>query len=150
MMQIGQLAAATSEHVRTLRYWQDEGLLEAQRTDGGYRLFPDTMVEQVRFLRKAQALGLTLAEIHDVLTVRLDGRPPCERVRELLHERLASVRERVRELRALEDELAARLVWAEARPEPACDAGCVYLTDDPTYGSTPAGSVPRLDRGAPR
>lgn len=141
-MRIGQLADATKQSVRTLRYWQDKGLLEARRTDGGYRLFQDTMVERVRFLRKAQALGLTLAEIHDVLTVRVDGRPPCKRVLELLHEHLALVRERVRELRALEDELEERLVWAEAHPEPECSAGCVYLTDDPTYGSMPAISVP--------
>lgn len=150
-MRIGQLADATKERVRTLRYWQDEGLLEAQRTDGGYRVFPDTMVERVRFLRQAQALGLSLNEIREVLAVRAVGLQPCKYVRERLRKHLSSVRERVRQLRALEDELEERLVWAKAHLEPECDAGCVYLTDDATDGSTPSGSAPRLTRlAAPR
>jgi DNA-binding transcriptional MerR regulator len=146
MTRIGQLADATQERVRTLRYWEDGGLLEAQRTDGGYRLFPDTMVERVRFLRMAQALGLSLDEIREVLVARVAGRQPCERVRERLREHRASVRKRVRQLRALEEELEQRLVWAEAHPEPVCDAGCVYLTDAAADGSKPSGPGPRLAR----
>lgn len=128
-MRIGELADATGERVRTLRYWEDQGLLEAQRTEGGYREFPDAMVERVGFLRQAQALGLTLDGIREVLAVRAGGRQPCGHVRERMQEHLASVRERLRQLRALEEELEERLMWAEAHPEPECDAGCVYLTD---------------------
>ena len=127
-MRIGELADATGEPVRTLRYWEDEGLLEAQRTEGGYRAFPHAMVERVGFLRQAQALGLTLDEIREVLVVRAGGGQPCWHVRERLQEHLASVRERLRQLVALEEELEGRLLWAEVHPEPECDAGCVYLT----------------------
>lgn len=149
-MRIGQLADATKERVRTLRYWQDEGPLEAQRTDGGYRVFPDTMVERVRFLRQVQALGLSLDGIREVLAVCTVGLQPCKYVRERLRKHLPSVRERVRQLRALEDELEERLVWAKAHLEPVCDAGCVDLTDAATDGSTHSSSAPRLTRHAPR
>lgn len=127
-MRIGELADATGEPVRTLRYWEDEGLLEAQRTEGGYRVFPHAMVERAGFLRQAQALGLTLDEIRGILAVRAGGGQPCRHVRERLQEHLASVRERLRQLVALEEELEERLLWAEVHPEPECDAGCVYLT----------------------
>ncbi len=127
-MRIGQLARETSESVRTLRYWEGEGLLTAKRSDSGYRLFPEGMIERVSFLREAQALGLGLREIRDLLELRDDGVQPCEHARDRLREHLEDVGKRLRDLRALERELQERLVWAEANPEPECDDGCVYLS----------------------
>ena len=128
MLRIGELAAATGEHVRTLRYWEDEGLLAATRSDNGYRLFAADMVDRVPFLRQAQALGLGLREIRELLELREGGVQPCAHVRNRLQEHLSDVRQRLRDLRALERELGGRLAWAEANPEPECDDGCVYLT----------------------
>ncbi|MDZ7801822.1 MAG: MerR family transcriptional regulator [Trueperaceae bacterium] len=128
MLRIGELAAATGEAVRTLRYWEDEGLLTAERSASGYRLFSQEMVARASFLREAQALGLRLHEIRDLLALRSGGVPPCEHVRGRLREHLADVRARLRNLRALEGELQERLAWAEANPEPECTDGCVYLT----------------------
>lgn len=127
-MRIGMLARATGERVRTLRYWADEGLLATERTPSGYREFPEAMVERVAFLRGAQALGLTLQEIRGVLELRRDGVPPCAHVRRQLRAHLDSVRARLRRLQALEAELAARLAWAQAHPEPECEEACVYLS----------------------
>lgn len=122
------MASATGEAVRTLRYWEDQGLLTAERSDAGYRLFGEEMVDRASFLREAQALGLRLSEIRDLLALRDGGVRPCGHVRERLRERRAEVRARIRDLRALERELSDRLAWAEAHPEPECDDGCVYLT----------------------
>jgi MerR family copper efflux transcriptional regulator len=129
MMRIGELASTTGESVRTLRYWEDEGLLEADRTDSGYRVFRPAMIDRVAFLRRAQALGLTLQEIRSILSLRKEGLQPCGHVRDRLREHLVSVRERLQQLRALEEELEGRLAWANAHPEPDCDDGCVYLTN---------------------
>ncbi|MEX2535606.1 MAG: MerR family transcriptional regulator [Trueperaceae bacterium] len=128
-MRIGELASTTGESVRTLRYWQDEGLLEADRTASGYRVFQPAMIDRVVFLRGAQALGLTLREIRGILSLRREGLQPCEHVRERLREHLSSVRERLQQLQALEEELEGRLAWANAHTEPNCHDGCVYLTD---------------------
>ena len=131
MLRLGELARATGERVRTLRYWEGEGLLTAERSDGGYRLFPEAMIARVSFLREAQALGLGLREIRDLLALRDDGVQPCEHARARLRTHLADVQKRLRDLHALEQELEERLAWAEANPEPECDDGCVYLTRIP-------------------
>jgi MerR family transcriptional regulator, copper efflux regulator len=127
-MRIGELARATGESVRTLRYWADEVLLEMKRAPSGYREFPEGMVERVAFIRDAQALGLTLQEIRSVIELRKEGVQPCAHVRRQLQTHLASVRARRRRLEVLEDELAARLAWAQVHPEPECEDACVYLS----------------------
>ncbi len=128
MLRIGELARETGEKVRTLRYWEGEGLLTAERTKSGYRLFPEGMIERVPFLREAQALGFSLGELRDLFELRDDGLQPCEHARKRLRRHLDDVRQRLRDLAALELDLLERLAWAEANPEPRCDDGCVYLT----------------------
>ncbi len=145
-MRIGELAAATGERVKTLRFWHDEGILEAERGEAGYRAFGPAMVERVAFVRRAQGLGFTLAEVREVLRLRDEGRPPCAHVRARLEHHLAAVRQRLRELRALERELAARVERARADPAPPCDEGCVYVDAPP---ATSGGGPGTLSAGQP-
>jgi DNA-binding transcriptional MerR regulator len=127
VMRIGELAAATGEAVKMLRFWEEQGLLEAERSESGYRYFVGKMPERARFIRQAQALGFTLNEIRGILDLRDDGLQPCDDVRARLEAHLEVIRERQRKLKALERELEARLRWAEADAEPLCEDGCVYL-----------------------
>lgn len=130
MTTIGQLARRTRESVKTLRYWTDLGLLAAERGANGYRYYGAGAAERVGFIRGAQALGLTLREIGDVLDAREHEHPPCQEAREVLVRHLRDVRERLAQWARLEAELAERLAWAEAHPRPACEGeGCVYLAD---------------------
>ncbi len=130
MATIGQLAQRTRESVKTLRYWTDSGLLEADRGANGYRYYGDEAITRVEFIRSAQALGLTLREIGDVLQARNQDGPPCPAVRAVLARHLHAVRDRLAQLRRLEEELAARVKWAEEHPKPACESeGCVYLAE---------------------
>lgn len=138
-MRIGQLAAATGERVRTLRFWQDAGLLEAQRTRSGYRVFSLESVERVHLLRGAQALGFTLSEIREVERVRAGGNQPCDAVRARLQEHLVDVRERRRRLEALEERLERHVAWADEHPKVACAVGCVYLSRTAAGPSEDAG-----------
>ena len=124
---IGELARATGETVKTLRYWTNQGLLKAERGENGYRFYVPEAVTRAAFIRATQALGFTLEEIRGILALREEGVQPCEQVREELATHLTVVRARIRELQALEDELTARLTWAERHPEPECPEGCVYL-----------------------
>jgi|SRR5215207_4072892 len=65
---IGTLAAAVGVHIETIRYYERRGLLSpAARTSAGYRQFDDGDVWRLRFIRRAKALGFTLAEIGDLL-----------------------------------------------------------------------------------
>lgn len=129
-LSIGGLSERTGESVKTLRYWTDLGLLEAERGENGYRYYREDAVQRSAFIRSAQAFGFSLNEIHEILALRTSGVQPCEDVRGRLKSHLAAVRVRIAELKALEGDLEARLAWAEAHPEPNCQQpGCVYLSE---------------------
>lgn len=114
---IGQLAATTGESVKTLRYWTDLGLLPAARGRNRYRRYRPDSAERAAAIRRAQALGLSLAEVARLLSAR-DGSHDESRVE--LSARLAGVREQIALLQALEATLTERLEWAERHAEVAC------------------------------
>jgi MerR family Zn(II)-responsive transcriptional regulator of zntA len=94
-------------------------LTPATRTPAGYRQYTHVEREALRFVIKAKAAGLTLAEIGDILALRRDGQEPCAHVRALLDRKLAVVEAQVWALSALRDELRALRDAAAART--ACD-----------------------------
>ena len=109
-MKIGELAATCALPTQTIRYYERRGLLPpAARAANGYRSYDDTAVDRIRFIQRAQAAGLTLAEIAGVIQVRTDGTAPCHHVDELLTDKLADVDSRIDELRRLRGELTALL-----------------------------------------
>ncbi|WP_027891106.1 heavy metal-responsive transcriptional regulator [Calidithermus chliarophilus] len=134
MYRIGELARKTGVSRDTLRFYEREGLLRPEgRSEGGYRLYEAEAVRRLRFIKQAQALGLSLEEIKAVLEVMQEGRPPCADVRRMLRQKVALLEQRIAELSTLRDALAERLEWAEAHPDPACDGKdhCVYLDSTP-------------------
>lgn len=105
-MRIGELADATGVSTKALRFYEADGLLpQPARAVNGYRDYPPGAVERVAFIRQAQAAGLTLSQIREILTVRDGGRAPCRHAADLVAERLAEVEERLRELRATRAQL---------------------------------------------
>jgi MerR family transcriptional regulator, copper efflux regulator len=98
-MRISDLARSAGVTTKTVRFYEKAGLLdEPGRTASGYRDYPAEAVARLRFIRAAQAAGLTLAEIHDVLEVRDSGQPPCRNVTALLKAHLDQVEQRINEL----------------------------------------------------
>lgn len=107
-MLIGDVAKTLAVGIQTLYYYEREGLLPSpERSESGYRLYTADMMDRVRFIRKAQALGLALHEIKDILELAEQGTSPCGRVQESLVAKLREVDERLRELRRFRNELAA-------------------------------------------
>lgn len=105
-MRIGELAGRTGLAASAVRYYEQVGLLpEADRTASGYRSYAEDTVDRIGFIRSAQAVGLTLAEVGQVLGVRDAGEAPCRVVTELIDRRHAEVSARIVELQALEREL---------------------------------------------
>jgi DNA-binding transcriptional MerR regulator len=103
-MKIGELAERASVSTKTIRYYESIGLLaEPARTPSGYRDYEDEATERLRFIRDAQATGLTLAEIQSVLELKDSGRNSCAHTRSLLDRHLADL-----------DDQIARLVDARA------------------------------------
>ncbi|MGH2384584.1 MAG: heavy metal-responsive transcriptional regulator [Solirubrobacterales bacterium] len=141
-MRIGQLAGRTGLAPSAVRYYEQLGLLPVpERTASGYRSYADDAVDRLTFIRSAQAVGLTLAEVRQVLGVRDAGEAPCQVVTELIDRRHAEVRTRIDELQILELELtqlrerAARLEPRDCDPSGICH---VIPTLIPTARSTPA------------
>ena len=101
-LRIGELAAASGLTRDALRYYERQGLLpRSHRTAGGYREYDGAAVDRVRFIKQAQAHGLTLREIRDLVSHQSDaGRARCRHVRDLLARKLEQLETRRRELDA--------------------------------------------------
>lgn len=112
-LRVGQLAAAAGVGHDTIRYYEREGLLPAPpRTEGGYRSYGPDALERLRFIRGCQALGLRLAEIRDLLSIRDTGACPCGPAEVVLTTRIAAIDAeiaRLVELRASMRDMAERL-----------------------------------------
>ncbi len=127
-MRIGQLARKSGVPAKTLRYYEEIGLVRpAGRTTSGYRLYDDEVISRLRFVRRAQTLGLSLADIRAILEISDEGRVPCEHVLGIVDRELKQIAAQVRRLRELRDDLRdlrARLAGAlesgSARPGQAC------------------------------
>jgi DNA-binding transcriptional MerR regulator len=109
-MLAGDVAKSLGVGVQTLHYYEREGLIPPPpRSASGYRTYTPELVDRIGFVRKAQALGLPLAEIRDVLRLADGGGCPCGHVQRALADKLREVDARLRELQSFRDELA-RLV----------------------------------------
>lgn len=106
LVKIGQLGKRLELNPRTIRFYEEAGILPAPaRTRGGFRLYSPSDEERLRFVKAAQRLGLTLGEIKEVLAFRDRGQRPCGYVGALIEQHLAEIDDRMRELRALKREL---------------------------------------------
>lgn len=103
---IGQLAKAGGLGVETVRYYEREGILEPpRRAANGYRHYPPEAVARLAFVRRAKALGFSLAEIRELLGLA----EPCgdrARVKDLAQHKLAEIDRRIEELRRMRGALA--------------------------------------------
>jgi len=112
-LRAGQAAAELGVGVQTLHYYEREELIPAPpRSTAGYRLYPPDLMERLRFIRRAQAIGLSLAEIRETLCLAATGESPCGRVQAALVERLAEVDRRLEELSVFRTQLAELIVNA--------------------------------------
>jgi DNA-binding transcriptional MerR regulator len=127
-MRIGEIAAQCGVSTKTIRFWESQRLLaDPARTPSGYRDYEPGVTERLNFIRHAQTAGLTLAQIRQVLAISDTGEPSCEHVTNLIHQRLADVDHRIRELtdtRRLLDRLAQR---ATDQDPADCDGYCAIL-----------------------
>lgn len=122
-MRIGELAKRADVTPHTIRYYEREGLLPApERTSSGYRDYGTNALDDLLFIRKAQALGLKLSDVREVLTVASGGQSPCDHVRATLTARLADVDVRLGQLRQLRSTLEDALKRFErtTSTEPGC------------------------------
>lgn len=106
---IGELAAKVGMTERTIRYYEELGLLDSvKRLDGGTRVYTDDDVRRLKFIRKLKVLGLSLQEMHELegmYKTERSNRTVLPRLIELLDAHLATVDGRISELHGLRDEI---------------------------------------------
>ncbi len=139
---ISQLADRVGVPASTLRFYETAGLLSAQRTASGYRMYGDEAVERLAFISSGKLLGLSLEEIGDLLGVWERG--VCgavrERMRPLVAARIADADRRAAELSAFSARLAAfHSELGQEAPAGGCGPDCGCLT---TIEPSKAGPVP--------
>lgn len=105
-MRIGQLADRCGLTATTIRYYESIDLLgEPERTPSGYREYRDDDVERIRFIRDAQASGLTLDEVHVVLSMKDAGRGTCGHTLAFLERHLAEIDGQIERLQTARTEM---------------------------------------------
>ncbi len=93
---IGVAAREAGVNIETIRYYQRIGLIEEPpKPDAGFRLYPESTIERIRFIQRAKALGFSLNETTRLLELE-DGR--CEQTRELAESKLAVINTKIEDL----------------------------------------------------
>ena len=121
---IGDLAAEFGLNPKTIRYYEQIGLLPSpRRTRAGYRLYAAADRGRLGFILKARSIGLTLEEIGEILALRHEGQQPCGHVLALLDRKVAAIDQQLRALEDVRQELVT-LRQQAARGIPADGAVC--------------------------
>lgn len=145
-MRIGELSRASGTPVETIRYYEREGLLPvAARTDGNYRIYTAAHGERLAFIRQCRHLDMTLDEVRRLLRFKDQPAADCSGVNALLDAHIGHVAERIRALRALQQELRA---LRSACPQAHAAADCGILQGIDQAGKPPAQAPARHVRGA--
>ncbi|MBI3276832.1 MAG: MerR family transcriptional regulator [Chlamydiae bacterium] len=135
MFQIGGASQAAGLSIDTLRYYEKIGLLEkAIRSSGGFRLYSQETIEKLRFIKKAQALGLTLGEIKEIMVCSEEGlKSCCDLVRTLFAKKIGEFDVKIKGLEKMKRRLEKKILnWVS--PEKAKRQGyavCPQIEKEP-------------------
>lgn len=124
-MRTSELAGLAGVNTETLRYYERRGLLdEPPRTSGGYRDYPGSAVDLLRFIRRAQELGFTLDEVEELLQLDGGGPDSCDAARTLASSRQADLEARIADLQRMRDSLSDLVATCDL---PRADRSCALL-----------------------
>ena len=118
-LKIGELAHLSGLSVKTIRYYEDIGLLTptVERSSSGYRLFQSQVLNRLTFIKRAQSLGLSLQEIKPLLALHDRGELPCPEVKQQLQKKISAIASAMEALKTQQAELQSILkVWQEQPP----------------------------------
>jgi MerR family transcriptional regulator, copper efflux regulator len=126
--QIGTVAQASGVPIKTIRYYEEIGLLKAiGRTEGGFRLFDETVLSRLSFIKRSQQVGLSLLEIKEFLDIHDQGKLPCDQVRCHLNRKLTEIEEQIQQLQILRQQLQGLLTDEKNLSEPSETTICPII-----------------------
>lgn len=117
-LRIGELARRAGVTAKAIRFYERKGILPpARRAANSYRLYGEDAADLLRFVKQATGLGLTLAEVKDVLVIRQGGRPPCTHVHQLLRDKAAELDRKLKDLVDVRERIRRSLsAWRRLPP----------------------------------
>jgi len=124
---IGEVAAKSGLSAPTIRYYESLGLVRPVRSMTGYRRYSDATLEELRFIKKAQALGFSLEEVREILKLGRSGSVPCADVIALARRHLREVDERIQQLQKFREHLAVELAKWDGKRAPTCRELCQII-----------------------
>jgi MerR family mercuric resistance operon transcriptional regulator len=102
----GRLARLTDVNKETIRYYERRGLLNTPpRSTSGYRAYPQEAIAIVRFIKRAQALGFSLKEVAELLTLSGNSGTDCGDMRDTAMRKLEYIKVKIKGLKAMEKTL---------------------------------------------
>jgi MerR family transcriptional regulator, copper efflux regulator len=127
---IGQVAAAADMNIQTIRYYERRGLLPTpRRSPAGYRQYGDDIIARLHFIKRAQQLGFSLAEIRELLALRIRHGSACDVVERKTRSKIDLVEAKLRELEQLKRTLE-RLAAACAARQPTDECPILEALED--------------------
>ena len=120
-MKIGQLSKQTECKIETIRYYERIGLLPAPaRSDGGYRIYDESHLKRLVFIRRSRELGFTIEEIRGLLKLVDGGGYTCGDVKTITLEHVESIRQKITDLKKLEKTLGRIASQCAGDSTPEC------------------------------
>jgi MerR family transcriptional regulator, mercuric resistance operon regulatory protein len=118
---IGELASLSGVRAETIRYFERIGLLpQPERTAGGHRLFSAAELERLNFIRRAREIGFSQSEVRALLSLSSGELTSCGEVKTLAENHLTIIRQKIRDLRRLEQLLSSTVTQCTGGKVPTC------------------------------
>lgn len=140
-LKIGEVARLSGIGIEALRFYERSGVLgRPGRTQSGYRVYDQAVLQRLDFIKRAQVLGFSLDEIKRIIADKQAGKSPCREVREIVRRRLEELDERMKEMRRYRKELGGALTrWEETGELDGHVCGLIEGTQIEQSNPTPRG-----------
>jgi Cu(I)-responsive transcriptional regulator len=120
-MNIGQAAAASGVTAKMIRHYEESGLIRAaRRTAANYRSYSDTDVHVLRFIKRARALGFSMADIKTLLSLWQDKSRPSSAVKRIARTHIDELERKIAELQSMARTLEHLVHHCHGDHRPAC------------------------------
>ena len=119
-MNIGNVAQASGLPAKTIRYYEDIGLVRPARGENGYRSFSETDLHKLRFLGRSRALGFSIEDCRALLALYEDDQRASVEVRRIARRHLEKIERKIADLNALADTLTHLVDTCAGDDRPDC------------------------------
>lgn len=119
-MNIGDVSSRSGLPAKTIRYYEDIGLIKPHRSANGYRCFAETDLHKLAFLGRARALGFTIEDCRTLMALYEDESRASADVKQLAQEHLAKIEEKIADLQAMQDTLGELVNSCAGDSRPDC------------------------------